>query len=188
MFVMHLSSNQTVPNPVRVAYVLMILVPEFQWTRMNRRHASRVSFISSLLIMTFTVDQLSSSIHNVLTAFPDTWVLFPLYRNECLSVPMRMRLSIPVMSESIFFGSLIVSSNPSKNISKTTTLLYVSSSDKLSCIWDYSLACMDFSTYYLLVSGQYWYMCLEFPQLQQSVLKPPGLTLVVRETPSMYSY
>ena len=72
---MHLLSNQTVTNPGRVASFIMILVPSFQWTGMNRPRASWMSFTSSLFVIIFTVDWLSS------IDFPDTWVLFLLFRN-----------------------------------------------------------------------------------------------------------
>ena len=98
MFAMQLSSNQTVPNLGRVASILMILVTTLQWTKMNLPHASCMSVTSYLFMITLTVDWISSSSHHGLNAFPDPWVLFPLFRNEFLSVPLRMRLLIPMMS------------------------------------------------------------------------------------------
>ena len=104
-------SNQTVTNPWRVASILMILVPELQWTHTNCPRVLWMSFTSSLLIMKFTVDCLSSSIHHGLTVFPDPWVLCPLFRNESVPVHPRMSLSIPVISESIVSGLLITAQN-----------------------------------------------------------------------------
>ena len=107
MFAMDLSSNNMVTNLGKVASVLMILVPELQWTQTNCSHTLRMSFASSLFIMTFAVDWLSISIQHVLTDFTDPWVSLPLFSHECLSVPPRIQLSIPVMSASIVSSLLI---------------------------------------------------------------------------------
>ena len=123
MFAMQLSSNQAVPNPGRFASVLLILAPALQWTWTNHPRALCMSFTSYLFIITFMVDCLFIRSHHGITAFPDTWVSFHLFRNECSSVPQRMRLLIPVISASIVSGSLIVSSTPSENISKPSTIL-----------------------------------------------------------------
>ena len=163
MFVMHLYSNQTVPNPGRVASVLMILAPALQRTRIKIPCMLQMSFSSSLLMITFTVDFLSSISHHVLTNFPNPWVSFPLFSNECLSVPLSMRLSIPVMSESIVSGLYIVSLTPRENCSKPSTYLQVYSSDKLSCIWVSHPAWLDFPPSSLLVSGQSRLMCPYLP-------------------------
>ena len=82
MFLMHLSSNHMFPNPERFASFLMILDPVLKWTRKNRPHVLWMSFTSSLFVVTFMVDWLSRSIHNGLSALPDPWVLFPLFRND----------------------------------------------------------------------------------------------------------
>ena len=74
MFSVHLLSNQTITNLGRFASVLIILVLELHWTHTNRPRASKMSFDSSLFVITFTVYYLSSSIHNGLAAFPDPWV------------------------------------------------------------------------------------------------------------------
>ena len=140
MFTMHLSSNQTVPNLGRVASILMILVPVLQWTQKNRPRVLRISFTSSLFIMKFMVDWISSRIHHGLTTFTNPWVSFPLLRNECLSVPPRMRLFLLLVLASIVSGLLIVSSTSSKNSSKPFTLLWVSSATKLIWIWTSSTA------------------------------------------------
>ena len=110
IFTMHLSSNQVVPNPGRVAPVMIILVPTFQWTRTNLPLRPWISSTRSLFMITFRLDWLSRSSHHGLTVYPNSWVLFPLFRYECVSVPTRMRLSVPVMSVSIISGLLIISS------------------------------------------------------------------------------
>ena len=46
MFAMKLSSNQMVPNPGRVASVLMIIVPILKWKRKNLPRVSWMSFTS----------------------------------------------------------------------------------------------------------------------------------------------
>ena len=107
MFLMHLLSNQTVPNPVRFASVLMIHVPVLQWTQTNLPYALRISFTSSLFIITFTVDWLFSSSYYGMTAFSNPWVSFPIFRTDFSSVSPRMRLSIPVIPASIVSGLLI---------------------------------------------------------------------------------
>ena len=123
MFSMHMLSNQTVPNPGRVKYILMILVTTLQWTRTNNPHTSQISFTSYVFMITFTVDWLSSSSHHGLIDFPDPWVLLTLFRNDFLLVPLMIRLSIHVMSAPFFSGLFIVFSAPSKNSSETFTYL-----------------------------------------------------------------
>ena len=115
MFAMRLFSNQTFMNPGRAASILMILVPRLQRTWMKRPHALWMSFTSSLFMITFTMNCLSRSSHHGLNYFPDPWVLFLLFSNEYLSVPLRMRLFIPLMLESIVYGSLMISLTPSEN-------------------------------------------------------------------------
>ena len=104
---MHLLSNQTVPNLGWVAYVQMIPVPLLQWTQTNRSFASLMSFTSYLFMTTSTVGWISSSSHHGLTTLPDTWVFFPLLGSKYLSVSMRMRFYIPVMSVSVISDVLI---------------------------------------------------------------------------------
>ena len=121
MFVMYLSSKQLVPNLSRVPSVLMVFAPESKWTHMNNPHASWMYLTNPLFMNTFTVDGLSSSIHNGLTAFPDTWFSFPLFRNKCSLVPNRMRRSIPVMLAPTVSGALISYLNTSDKIPKPST-------------------------------------------------------------------
>ena len=84
MFAMHLSSNHTFTNTGRVAYILMVLVPELHWTRNNLPRLLWMFFTGYLFITIFTVDWLSSSSNYGLTASPGPWVSFYLFRNECL--------------------------------------------------------------------------------------------------------
>ena len=145
----------------------MILFPEFQGTRMNHPCVSRMSFAISLFIMKLTVDWLSISSNHGLTSFTDHYVSFPLFRNDCQSVPPNIRLSISVISASIVSGLLIVSSNTSKNSSKPYTQLQVYSSSGLICILVSSTAQNYFPLSSFLGPGQSWAMGLDFPQLYQ---------------------
>ena len=56
MFMVHLSSYQTVPNPGRVASVIVILVPALHWTRTNPQRLSWMYFTSYFFMIIFTVD------------------------------------------------------------------------------------------------------------------------------------
>ena len=73
-FSMHLSSNQTILNPGRVASALMILFAKFQGTGRNCPRVSHISFTIYLFIMTCTVEWIYRSSHNGLTNFSDPWV------------------------------------------------------------------------------------------------------------------
>ena len=167
---------------------MIILVPTFQWTRTNLPLRPWISSTRSLFMITFRLDWLSRSSHHGLTVYPNSWVLFPLFRYECVSVPTRMRLSVPVMSVSIISGLLIISSTHIQNILKPSTSLYVYSSAKLRWIWVSSPVCMYFPPSYYLGSVQSRSMCLNFPQLYQSPLNPPGFTLFVRAVLLLDSY
>ena len=123
MFAMHLSSNQTVPNPGSVASVLMIIVPGLQCTWTILTCVLQVSFTSSLFMKTFTTDWLFIISQHGLTNLLDPWVSFHLFGNECLSVSPRMSLLIPVMLESTISGSLIGPLTTSNNRSEPSTSL-----------------------------------------------------------------